>query len=647
MEKTTKFKKRKEVADSFYRQKNFLNAQEIYKEAINIDPENKKMLFIINQNLAATNFYLRNYADSSKYATDALKHNPIYTKALVIRAKCYSELEDFEKCIIDCKLILTLSENEEIQILLRNSSNQLLFNGPIIRAKQNYKENRFNDCINECENILRFEEISEIREILEDAKILKIGQSMSAAQLLYEIGDYEICINDCDTILNDQDLVEANLLKSKAEVQITNHKNINEILIKLHQNYENKMYKECLDDCTIILCKLETVEIKRNEYENKVGSIIIKIRELIDDRTMMATNNYESGNFEQCIQDCKYILEIKEIAEIRCLMENSILKDIEEKVLRTQNFFFDQNFKECFKECNYILNIMEYPAISEILEVIEHNIQSKMYIAKNLFEMKLFAECITNCEYILNIDAASLEAQNLLKIATIDETIQNGLILVNNLFQLKKFTDCKKECIRLYKIKEVAGITEFIKNCEAAIKEEVKKRKLIDEIMRHANENLKNANFEDCIEDCLKVLNIESSIEANSLMKKAKSEREQETQNFIRNTTIRAKAHFEKAEYEKCVEKCSSILSIDDQVVEAKDMLGKSTNALDYEKQTVFEDILKVEYGANRATITKAYYLLSKEYHPDKHTNSTKEMQDYCHKMFQKIAHAHRILSTD
>lgn len=105
-----------------------------------------------------------------------------------------------------------------------------------------------------------------------------------------------------------------------------------------------------------------------------------------------------------------------------------------------------------------------------------------------------------------------------------------------------------------------------------------------------------------------------------------------------------AKMHFSKAEYMKCIEMCNEILMLED-IAEARDMLEKSRNEMTYEKLTNFYDILKVDCKAGMQSIKKSFMSLSLLYHPDKHVNSTEEMQIYCNKIYLKVNNAYRVLS--
>lgn len=55
--------------------------------------------------------------------------------------------------------------------------------------------------------------------------------------------------------------------------------------------------------------------------------------------------------------------------------------------------------------------------------------------------------------------------------------------------------------------------------------------------------------------------------------------------------------------------------------------------------------ILGIERSAPLATIRKAYYRLSKQWHPDKHSGQGKDAQARAISMFGRVSHAYEILS--
>lgn len=89
-----------------------------YKNASQIDPLNKavtsKLLF--NQGLA--NSKLNEPEDAISNLTDALSMNPMYYKALVLRANCHIVLHDYEFTITDLESARNIEVTDEAECSL-------------------------------------------------------------------------------------------------------------------------------------------------------------------------------------------------------------------------------------------------------------------------------------------------------------------------------------------------------------------------------------------------------------------------------------------------------------------------------------------------------------------------------------------------
>jgi tetratricopeptide (TPR) repeat protein len=87
---------------------NWKSAVEIFTEALEIDPSNKKFMFKVSQKLGEANLQLGN-------------------SCLLLRAKTHFILNEFEDCIIDCEEYLNLhgNDNEEVDKLIKASEDAL------------------------------------------------------------------------------------------------------------------------------------------------------------------------------------------------------------------------------------------------------------------------------------------------------------------------------------------------------------------------------------------------------------------------------------------------------------------------------------------------------------------------------------------
>lgn len=529
-------KKQNELGDSLFAANDYQKAQQIYKEAIQIDPSNRKMISVFYYKIAAIKFQLLRYNEASTNATNALEFNVENMNALIMRAKCYSKLNDFQNCIKDCNLVLMLENNDYIKTLLDKNSYRLFLKDTTTRAYLNFNENRLMDCIIDCETILKTTEICEIRNLLEKSTESFITQTMQYARHLYNTEKYEMCMSQCDIlILKFQNMLEAVNLKLNA----SNHKSITESINNTKRLYQERSYKECLEYCNLISLNINLVEERKNQYEFEMNQILQHIRSKIESVKAKANLNYEKMNFTECIKDYEYILSIEESSDIR----------------------------------------------------------------------------------------------NLLKQAKSEKSFTERLTSTKKLYNLKKYEDCIDNCKTLLKVRELDELKHLIVSCELEIIKQNEIFKIIEEHMGTAQENYENEKFEECIEDCLKVIkHNENYFQAKTLMKKA-----------FDKIVLRASLCFNKAQYEECRKLCLQILKSDD-LAEVREMLELSKDALAYEKLTSYHDILQVKKDAEEKTIKKSFHYLCLKYHPDKHGKSTEEMKVYCAKMIKRITQARRMI---
>lgn len=123
--KSKSLKERKEQGNECFKTGKYLDALAIYSEALNIDPLNKEINSKLYYNRALVNTKLGNLADAIRDCTDALKINDKYVKALLKRARCQYDLENFEEAIKDYEIALKLDKSMEVKNALKDAKLQL------------------------------------------------------------------------------------------------------------------------------------------------------------------------------------------------------------------------------------------------------------------------------------------------------------------------------------------------------------------------------------------------------------------------------------------------------------------------------------------------------------------------------------------
>lgn len=533
--------KQNDLGDFFVTAIDYTKAKEIYKEATKCDPKNKKIISVFHNKTAAINFYLLQYNEASLNATNALEFNPDNMNALTIRAKCYSELQDYENCIKDCNLVLLVENNDYIKILLDENSSRLFLKVTTERAYLNFNNNNLMDCVNDCETILQIKEINEIRNLLEKSTHSLIIQTMEHARQLYTSEKYEMCMRQCDILITKfQNVSKAINLKLNA----SNHKSIIESICNAKKLHTEQYYKDCLILCDLILLNINLVNERKTQYIAQVNQIVQNIRYRMKIIKAKANLNFENMNFDECVKDLEYLLSIEESSEI-------------EELIRSAKS--------------------------------EKGFDERLTSAKNLYKTKQYADCIELCRALL-------------------------------------------------KVRELIEIKQLIANSEMEIENIKKIKKIIEETMCRAEDSFNLKKFEECITECLQILKQNDNyLEAKTLMNKS-----------LGQIISRANSHYERAQYKECINICMYIKStpiIKENFNGVKDMLKQSSDELAYYKKITKEppnhyDILKVKAGDDKKIITKSFYDLSKQYHPDRHSTSTKEKQTYCEEIMKKISAA-------
>ncbi|KAL3281185.1 hypothetical protein HHI36_004402 [Cryptolaemus montrouzieri] len=118
-------KKKKEEGNEAYKNCRFQEALNLYSEALNIDPLNKKTNAKLHFNKATVLSRLNKLREAVDDCTAALKLDDTYMKALLRRAKCYMDLGEFEEAVKDYERINKMDKSRENRRLLQEAKTAL------------------------------------------------------------------------------------------------------------------------------------------------------------------------------------------------------------------------------------------------------------------------------------------------------------------------------------------------------------------------------------------------------------------------------------------------------------------------------------------------------------------------------------------
>lgn len=93
----------------------------MYTEALEIDPLNSDTNSKILYNRALVNTKIGNIRDAIADCTNTLSKNINYLKAVLLRAKCHNDMENFEESVKDYELALKMEKTAEIRNLLKEA----------------------------------------------------------------------------------------------------------------------------------------------------------------------------------------------------------------------------------------------------------------------------------------------------------------------------------------------------------------------------------------------------------------------------------------------------------------------------------------------------------------------------------------------
>lgn len=119
--KTKSLKEKKETGNKYFKSGKFRDAQACYTEALAVDPINTDVNSKLYYNRALVNSKIGNIRDAIADCASALSINASYLKALLLRARCHNDMENFEECVKDYEAAMKLEKTVEIRNSLREA----------------------------------------------------------------------------------------------------------------------------------------------------------------------------------------------------------------------------------------------------------------------------------------------------------------------------------------------------------------------------------------------------------------------------------------------------------------------------------------------------------------------------------------------
>ncbi|XP_023020069.1 tetratricopeptide repeat protein 2 [Leptinotarsa decemlineata] len=114
-------KKKKEEGNEAYKLCRFQEACQLYTEALEIDPFNKKTNSKLYFNRATAYSRLTKTREAIADCTAALNLDETYLKALLRRAKCYMDLGEYEEAVRDYEKVCKMDKSRENKKLLQDA----------------------------------------------------------------------------------------------------------------------------------------------------------------------------------------------------------------------------------------------------------------------------------------------------------------------------------------------------------------------------------------------------------------------------------------------------------------------------------------------------------------------------------------------
>lgn len=123
--KAKNLKERKEQGNELFKSGKYREANTIYSEALQVDTLNTEVNSKLHYNRALVNTKLGNLSEAIADCTDALKMNQNYLKALLKRAKCYYDVENYEESVKDYEVAYKMDKTNDVMRSLRDAKFQL------------------------------------------------------------------------------------------------------------------------------------------------------------------------------------------------------------------------------------------------------------------------------------------------------------------------------------------------------------------------------------------------------------------------------------------------------------------------------------------------------------------------------------------
>ncbi|KAI8427685.1 hypothetical protein MSG28_002144 [Choristoneura fumiferana] len=114
-------KQKKEEGNEAFKMGRWQQALNLYKEALTIDKHNKAVNAKLYFNIATVRSKLNQIKEAAEACTAALELDDNYVKALLRRAKCYTELEEFEEAVKDYERLYKIDKSKENKQLLHEA----------------------------------------------------------------------------------------------------------------------------------------------------------------------------------------------------------------------------------------------------------------------------------------------------------------------------------------------------------------------------------------------------------------------------------------------------------------------------------------------------------------------------------------------
>ncbi|XP_063227179.1 dnaJ homolog subfamily C member 7 isoform X2 [Bacillus rossius redtenbacheri] len=114
-------KQKKEEGNDAFKAVRFQEAYKLYSEALSIDPHNDAVNAKLYFNRATVSAKLGRLNESITDCTSALKLDETYMKALLRRAKCHMDLENFEEAVHDYEVVVKMDKSRENKRLLQDA----------------------------------------------------------------------------------------------------------------------------------------------------------------------------------------------------------------------------------------------------------------------------------------------------------------------------------------------------------------------------------------------------------------------------------------------------------------------------------------------------------------------------------------------